>query len=85
MAQAKGSLLAWCGRMRTGVALAVVLALAPMAGGCYGAFPLTQSVYDINGTVPLGILRTFVFWIFAVTLYPAAMIIDALVPNVIEF
>lgn len=85
MAQTRWSLLGWCGRTRTGLGLAVVLALAPMAGGCYGAFPLTHSVYDINGAVPFGILRTFVFWIFAVTLYPLAMIADALVPNLIEF
>ena len=85
MAQARWSLLAWCGRMRTGLAVAAVLALTPMAGGCYGAFPLTHSVYDINGAVPLDILKTIVFWVFAVTLYPLAMIADALVPNLIEF
>jgi hypothetical protein len=72
--------------MRTGLGVAVLLALAPLAGGgCYGAFPLTHSVYDINGAVHLGIFKTIVFWIFAVTLYPLAMIADALVPNLIEF
>ena len=85
MAQTRWSLLGWCGRMRTGLGLAAALALAPMAGGCYGAFPLTHSVYDINGAVPFGILKTFVFWIFAVTLYPLAIVADALVPNLIEF
>ncbi len=85
MAQGGRSVLGLCGRLCRKLGVVLVLGLAPLAAGCYGYFPLTRTLYEVNGAVPIGLLRTVVFWVFSVSAYPAAMLVDALALNVIEF
>ncbi len=72
-------------RSRT-VGFALLLALVPVAGGCYGRFPLTKAVYKFNGDVENPIIRNVVFWLFAwFPVYGFAALIDAIVFNLIDF
>ncbi len=86
MSEGKGGPIGlMCLRKRACAALLVV-AMLPVLSGCYGHFPLARTVYKINDSVPSGILRNVVFWVFAIVpIYSGAMLIDALVPNLLEF
>jgi hypothetical protein len=66
--------------------LAILCALA-LVVGCYGSFPLTKAVYRINGDVTdQSLVHSIVMWIFVlVPVYSAAMIVDAVVFNLVEF
>ncbi len=66
--------------------LALIALVFPMLVNCYGSFPLTRAVYRANSSVPTGILRTVVFWVFlAVPVYSTAALVDAIALNLIEF
>jgi hypothetical protein len=68
-------------------AMALLVALAPMAGGCYGAFPLTHKVYEVNGEITdEKLVHTLVMWAFLIIpVYSVATFVDAIVFNLIEF
>ena len=54
--------------------------------GCYGPFPLTLVVYEANGSVPTGVLRSLVFWLLnIIPVYGVALTLDIVVLNLIEF
>jgi hypothetical protein len=73
-------------RWRKSVSVAMVVCALPIAGGCFGHFPLTRAVYNFNNTVPSGILRNLVFWAFLIIpVYSIAATVDMLVLNLIEF
>ena len=71
---------------RIAVLLVIVIAFMSLVG-CYGQFPLTRVVYDINGSITdSGIIHTIVFWIFVIfPVYEISMLVDAIVLNLIEF
>lgn len=67
--------------------ICIVLACATMLTGCYGSFPLTRAVYGFNGDITqYDLVHTVVFWVFVIVpVYEVAMIVDAIIPNLIEF
>ena len=70
------------------VSLGLLLSTAPvLAVGCFGRFPLTKAVYRFNGSVFDGKWgKTILFWVFWILpVYDLAMLIDALVINLVEF
>ena len=84
MARRSGSLLGWFHRSRKAITCALVLALAPFMVGCYGPFLLTKAVHKANATVPVGIFRQIVFWVFLPG-YGIAILGDLIVMNLIDF
>lgn len=86
--------ISWVRKYRRITAYLALLALAPLTlAGCYGAFPLTKSIYHTNGniggavgtdTTQRKLVRSFAFWLFS-PIYFVAGIADAFVFNVIEF
>ena len=73
-------------RMRRIVSLVAVFALSPLLVNCYGRFPLTRTIYRVNGGIPNGLLRQIVFWVFVIVpVYGVAILADAIVLNLIEF
>lgn len=70
------------------IAVLLIIAIAIMSlVGCYGKFPVTHAVYDINGSITDSeIIHNIVFWIFVIfPVYEISMLVDAIVLNLIEF
>lgn len=70
------------------IALLVLLGASPMMlTGCYGRFPLTRAVYQLNGDISEDKwVRSIVFWVFVIVpVYWVASLGDAIVLNLIEF
>lgn len=66
--------------------LAVLIAIAVPATGCYGKFALVRKVYAFNGSVGDKFLRSLVTWIFIwLPVYGLAAFVDFIVFNTIEF
>jgi len=65
----------------------VILLMPGLMFGCYGQFPLTKTVYRMNGDVSdNGVAQSLVLWIFAFFwVYAGAMLIDAVIFNLVEF
>lgn len=74
-------------RWRKAMSLVLLAALAvPVLAGCYGPFPLTNTVYRANGSIGNDVVRQVVFWVFVILpVYNVSMLADALVLNVIDF
>lgn len=75
-------------RNRTLVVIISLVAMMPLVlcGGCYGPFPLTHKVYELNGNFETDVGKTLVFWAFVIIpVYSVAMLADALVFNLVEF
>ncbi len=75
---------------RTWVVFAMLIAMLPLvfgAGGCYGKFPLTNKIYDLNGDVSdSNVVRQVTFWVFIIVpVYEVGMLADAIVFNLVEF
>lgn len=77
---------------RRWIIVVVLFAFAPVAlTSCYGTFPLTNLVYEVNGEIggsSVGgrVLRQIVFWVFIILpVYSIAMLGDAIIFNLIEF
>ena len=68
-------------------AFAVLIGTTPLwLGGCFGYFPLTRAVYRINDSVEPRPLKTLLFWGFLIIpVYTVAMIVDAVILNLIDF
>ena len=69
------------------VTFAVLLGTTPVwLGGCFGYFPLTRAVYRVNDSVEPSPLKTLLFWGFLIIpVYSVAMIVDAVILNLIDF
>ena len=66
--------------------LAVLIAIAVPATGCYGKFALVRKVYAFNGSIGDKFLRSLVTWIFIwLPVYGLAAFVDFIVFNTIEF
>ena len=73
---------------RTWMIPAVLVAMLPFVmGGCYGAFPLTKTVYKLNGDVSdHKLVQTVTMWVFVIVpVYEIGMIADAIIFNLVEF
>jgi hypothetical protein len=67
---------------------AVLVAMLPFVfGGCYGAFPLTKTIYKLNGDVSdHKVVQTVTMWVFVIIpVYEVGMIADAIIFNLVEF
>jgi hypothetical protein len=83
----KGLLRGALGRP-TGVVVGLVLAaLVPGMVGCYGSFPASKFVYEVNGKATSDrTMHQVVFWLFLIVpVYYVAGIADAAVFNLIEY
>lgn len=71
------------------MATGILLCSAPVLlnSGCYGYFPLTKMIYRVNGEVTdYKLVHTLVMWVFVILpVYSIAMLVDAIVFNLIEF
>ena len=69
------------------VACVVLIALLPLATGCYGSFPLTHIIYRFNGEVThYDLVHSIVFWVFIIIpVYWVGFVGDVIVLNLIEF
>lgn len=71
------------------IAFILLVTAAPvlMASGCYGSFPLTRTVYEVNGEITdEKIIHSIVLWIFILLpVYGLAMLVDFVVLNLVEF
>ena len=83
----KGSLLEVMRRRGRRIAFVCLLAMAPVAAGCYGRFPLTKAVHKFNGKITGNeIIHNIVFWLFVIfPVYYIAQLGDAIIFNLIEF
>ncbi len=73
---------------RAWVISAMLVAMAPFVfGGCYGGFPLTKTIYKLNGGISHSkIVQTVTFWVFVIfPVYEIGMLADAIVFNLVEF
>ncbi len=75
------------GRPRGWVVGLALVALAPAMAGCYGTFPASKVVYDVNGKITNDrTVHQVVFWAFLIVpVYYVAGIADALVFNLVEY
>ena len=82
-------------RLRRITCLGMLAAMVPLTLSCYGRFPLTHAVYNMNGDAgaSLGenrtqhkIVQSVVFWVlWIIPVYEVAIFADAVVLNLIEF
>jgi len=75
-------------RRRAWVISVMLVAMAPFVfGGCYGAFPLTKTIYRLNGDISENrLVQQVTFWIFVIfPVYEIGMLADAIVFNLVEF
>lgn len=65
--------------------IALVLGFAMI--GCYGEFPLTKLVYELNGDISdNGFIQSIVMWVFIIIpVYGIAQLGDVVIFNLIEF
>lgn len=63
-----------------------VLLVAALAAGCYGKFPITRTVYRLNGqATDSKLANSAVMWVFALPLYAPGALTDLAVFNLVEF
>jgi len=75
---------------REWVVFAMLIAMLPLvfgSGGCYGKFPLTNKIYELNGDVSdSNVVKQVTFWVFVIVpVYEVGMLADAIVFNLVEF
>jgi hypothetical protein len=73
------------GRPRRWLAAALLLALLPLAAGCFGEFPATRTVYKLNRQMSDDQATRSVFMWPLIPLYGLGTIGDVLVMNPIEY
>lgn len=74
-------------RLMRPLATLLVAGTLLMSVACYGSFPLTRTIYKINGNVTNNkLIHTIVFWIFVIfPVYWVGMLVDAIILNLVEF
>jgi hypothetical protein len=80
--------------LRRTIGLALIMAMAPLTLSCYGRFPLTHAVYNMNGSAGGAgethnqhkWIQSVLFWVlWIIPVYQVAIFADAVVLNLIEF
>lgn len=74
-------------RLARPIAFALLVALTPLASGCYGRFPVTHAVYRWNGEVTDNrLVHSLLMWLLIIVpVYHFAMLGDVFIFNLIEF
>ncbi len=86
MAKASEGVISRLGRSRKLIIGAMIAALSPITVGCYGSFPVTHAIYQLNGDIKPGILSQVIFWVFVILpVYWIGILADAIVFNLVEF
>lgn len=69
------------------IALTVLVCMLGLTAACFGQFPLTRLVYDVNKDIgDSALIQTIVFWVFIILpVYGLAQLGDAVIFNLIEF
>jgi hypothetical protein len=75
--------------LKKGMRLFLLIMCVPTFTGCYGHFPLTRAVYEINGEIgddsmAGGVVNSVFMWIFVIIpVYGVATLVDAFVLNLV--
>ena len=86
MASSEKAGMSWMRRWKRKLVMGTLVAAMPAMVGCYGDFPLTAAVYEMNGRVENTVVEQVVFWAFVILpVYGGAMFIDAVVFNLVDF
>ena len=75
-------------RHRVWVVAVLLVALMPVTlTGCFGRFPLTHRIYDLNQDVSNNkFVQTLVFWLFVIVpVYEIGILADAVIFNLVEY
>lgn len=74
-------------KFRRAVVAAVFLGLIPLTlVSCYGAFPLTNSLYRANGNISNRWVRSIVLFLLGIFgVYGICILVDAIILNLVEF
>ncbi len=76
----------WMRKAAMAMMLSFAVAVAPLLTGCYGSFPMTKTVYKLNGASGSRLVNTLVYWLFLyIPVYGIAFLGDTLVVNLVEF
>jgi hypothetical protein len=73
------------GRLRAWAAAVLLLALLPLAAGCYGQFPATRAVYKVNHQASDDQATRSIFMWPLIPLYGLGAIGDMIVLNPFEY
>jgi len=65
-------------------AAVLVVAFGALSAGCFGSFPLTSQLYEVNKSVEDKYLRSAVTWLFIIP-YGFTATLDFLIFNLVEF
>ncbi|MFO8008195.1 MAG: DUF3332 family protein [Candidatus Brocadiia bacterium] len=66
----------------------ILVAMGPFVfGGCYGAFPLTKTIYKLNEDISdNSLVQQVTFWVFVIVpVYEVGMLADAIVFNLVDY
>ena len=74
-------------KFRRAVVAAVMLGMIPLTlVSCYGAFPLTNSLYRANGNITNKWVRSIVLFLLGIFgVYGICILVDAIILNLVEF
>lgn len=79
-------IIARLSRHRRKGALLGLFAVAAVSSGCYGRFPMTHALYNMNGGIENRVVRNIAFWLLVIfPVYWFAQVGDAIIFNLIEF
>ena len=66
--------------------LIVLLIMIPFLSSCFGTFFLTRSIHKINKIPPTNFLENIFYWVLIIVpVYEAAILVDMIVFNLLEF
>lgn len=86
MEKRRRGLFAWAEGMCRKVIAVMVAACMALGAGCYGSFPLTHTVYTVNGRIEPSLFRQVAFWVLIILpVYEATALGDIVILNLIEF
>lgn len=75
-------------RFRFWIIAVLLISVMPVAlTGCFGRFPLTHRIYNLNQNVSEHkFVRTLVFWLFVIVpVYEIGILADAIIFNLVEY
>ncbi len=73
-------------RYKRHVGFVCLIGLTGMTSGCYGRFPMTHALYNMNGDIDNKVVKNIAFWLLVIfPVYWFAQVGDAVIFNLIEF
>jgi len=86
MERSRVGVLSVLAKSRKAFVVALLAAMSPIMVSCFGAFPLTKTIYKLNKGIEPELLRHVVFWVFVIVpVYWVAAVADAVVFNLVDF